>query len=126
MKSSISISRGGRSITFKGAAARHAFEGMTGTNLPASHRQAVGRAARYHMHVVGDCVLLSDYAESSTPISDYAAIAVAHTTSLHGNRRILYRDPVSGWAELKHNAGRFTEFARLTDDEVEWCKAHAV
>lgn len=36
MKSSIRISRGGRSITFRGGAARAAFEAMTGTKLAAS------------------------------------------------------------------------------------------
>lgn len=34
MKSSIKVSRGGRSITFRGGAARSVFESMTGTKLP--------------------------------------------------------------------------------------------
>jgi hypothetical protein len=34
MKSSIKVSRGGRSITFRGGAARAAFEALTGQNLP--------------------------------------------------------------------------------------------
>lgn len=36
MKSSIRVSRGGRTITFRGAAARACFEAMSGTKLPAA------------------------------------------------------------------------------------------
>lgn len=59
MKSSIRISRGGRSISLSGRAARQAFEGMTGTKLPASEapkkmdpiRFTVGERVRYVNHV---------------------------------------------------------------------------
>ena len=62
MKSSIRISRGGRSITFRGGAARAAFEGMTGTKLPAPeapkkmdpNRFTIGERVKYVNHVTGE------------------------------------------------------------------------
>lgn len=40
MKSSIRISRAGRSISFRGRAARAAFEAITGAKLPPSSEQS--------------------------------------------------------------------------------------
>lgn len=62
MKSSIKVSRGGHSISFRGAAARAAFEGITGTKLPAAeapmvmdpNRFTVGEKVRYVNHVTGE------------------------------------------------------------------------
>ncbi len=60
MQSSIRISRGGRSITFRGGAARAAFEGMTGTKLPPApkkmdpNRFTIGERVGYVNHVTGE------------------------------------------------------------------------
>lgn len=64
MKSSIRVSNRSRSITFKGDAARKAFEAMTGTTLPANTNAAPGPEMQVISHKL--CSLQVCVPESTT------------------------------------------------------------
>jgi hypothetical protein len=66
-----------------------------------------------------DRVFIADANRGQMSITNDAEGVVAHVHKLFPDRRIIYKDTEGRWDELKHNHGKFTNFAKYDGDLPE-------
>jgi hypothetical protein len=75
--------------------------------------------------VTADAVLIIDLDDGAVSVTNDAAAVVAHLLARFGNParcdvrgpRIIYRDSMMLWSELRHAGGSFVGYAPLTDGD---------
>ncbi len=73
-------------------------------------------AAQYRIvRVTDDFVWVEDVGTSCRSVTNDAEAVVAELAAQYGERRIIYKDSMGEWDELKHNGATFTGFAPARD-----------
>jgi len=68
------------------------------------------------VHYTDDKVFIVDNNSGQMSVTNDAEAVVAYVNACHPGKRIIYRDTMGFWDELKHTNGRFDDFAAYNEE----------